>query len=267
MGIVNITPDSFYDGGQHFKFDAALRLVEQMVAEGVDYIDVGGESTRPNAAPVSEMQECDRVLPVIESVRARFDVSISVDTSRPAVMRSACLAGATLINDVRALQVEGALAAAAESDADVCLMHMLGEPGTMQDDPVYDDVVKSVRDFLETRAAACRAVGIAESRVTVDPGIGFGKTLAHNLRLLGRLDQIAPAQTPVVLGVSRKSMFGQLLGRAADDRLYASLAAVVDAARRGVAMVRVHDVGPTVDALKVWWAVNKENQCRRGLLE
>ena len=259
MGILNVTPDSFYDGGRHYQLDAALHLVEQMVFDGADYIDIGGESTRPSAVTVSEAEEFDRVLPTIESVAARFDIAISVDTSRPLVIRAACEAGASLVNDVRALQVDGALVAAAESDVDVCLMHMRGDPDNMQDDPTYVDVVETVREFLAARTAVCRAAGIASARIAVDPGIGFGKTLEHNLRLLNALDQVAPDNSLVVLGASRKSLFGQLLGRAVDDRLYASLAAAVDAAGRGVAMVRVHDVGATVDALDVWAAINSAN--------
>ena len=258
MGILNVTPDSFYDGGRHNTLAAALREAEKMVADGADYIDVGGESTRPNANPVSEAQESERVLPVVEAIVNGLDVAVSIDTSRATVMRAACGLGATLINDVRALSAEGAMDAAAESGADVCLMHMLGQPGSMQDAPVYDDVVASVREFLERRVAACRAAGIETARLAVDPGIGFGKTLTHNLCLLAALDRLAEPQVPVVLGVSRKSMFGQLLGRAADDRLYASLAAAVDAAARGIAMVRVHDVAATVDALRVWEAINSE---------
>ena len=254
MGILNVTPDSFSDGGRHAAPGAALGRAAEMIAEGADIVDVGGESTRPGADPVSVEEELERVIPVIERIRAELDTIVSVDTSRPAVMRAAAAAGAGLINDVRALRVEGAMAAARDSALPVCLMHMRGEPGDMQDAPRYDDVVAEVADFLATRRAACLAGGIGADAVLVDPGFGFGKTLAHNLALLRGLARFA-AIGPVLAGVSRKGMIGALVGDPNAERVHGSVAAAILAVQRGAAVVRVHDVGQTVRALAVRQAV------------
>lgn len=235
--------------------EAALRRAEQMVAEGADLIDVGGESTRPGAAAVAAVDECRRVAPIIEALAVRLPVPISVDTSKPEVMRAAAAAGATLINDVRALRAPGALEAAAALDLPVCLMHMQGEPRTMQADPAYGDVVAEVRAFLDERIAACLEVGMARERLLIDPGFGFGKHLAHNLALLAQLPALAQLGPPVLVGMSRKSMLGALTGRPVEARLPASLAAAVIAASSGARLLRVHDVAATVDALKVVAAV------------
>lgn len=262
MGILNVTPDSFSDGGQHAGLEQALARARQMVAEGAGIIDIGGESTRPGAAAVGEAEELDRVLPVIEHLSRELDVVLSVDTSKPAVMREACRAGAEIINDVNALQAELAVEAAAASGAAVCLMHMQGEPRTMQQDPRYDDVVAEVGGFLRARIQACLAAGIPRERIAVDPGFGFGKRLEHNLALLGRLEAFEGLGCPLLVGLSRKAMFGQLLGRPLEQRLPGSLAAAVLAAWQGARIVRVHDVGPTVDALKV---AQSAKQTRFGL--
>jgi len=256
MGVLNVTPDSFSDGGDFATHEAALRHARQMVAEGADLIDVGGESTRPGAAAVTVQEELDRVIPVIETLAAELPVPVSIDTSKPEVMRAAVAAGAGLINDVAALRRRGALAAAATLGVPVCLMHMQGEPGTMQRDPTYLDVVGEVRAFLAERLAACAASGIPRERLLVDPGFGFGKTLAHNLALLRGLPRLAELGAPVLVGLSRKSMIGALLGDVpAGQRLHGSVAAAVLAVQRGAAIVRVHDVGPTVQALRVVAAV------------
>jgi dihydropteroate synthase len=256
MGILNVTPDSFSDGGDFATREAALRHARQMVADGADLIDVGGESTRPGAPPVSVAEELDRVIPVIEALAGQLAVPVSVDTSKPEVMRAAVAAGAGLINDVAALRRPGALAAAAALRVPVCLMHMQGEPGTMQQDPAYGDVVAEVAAFLAGRLAACEAAGIPRERLLVDPGFGFGKTLAHNLALLRGLPRLAELGAPVLVGLSRKSMIGALLGDVpAGQRLHGSVAAAVLAVERGAAIVRVHDVGPTVQALRVVAAV------------
>jgi dihydropteroate synthase len=256
MGILNVTPDSFSDGGDFVTREAALRHARQMVADGADLIDVGGESTRPGAPPVSVAEELDRVIPVIEALASELAVPVSVDTSKPEVMRAAVAAGAGLINDVAALRRPGALAAAAALRVPVCLMHMQGEPGTMQQDPAYGDVVAEVAAFLAGRLAACEAAGIPRERLLVDPGFGFGKTLAHNLALLRGLPRLASLGVPVLAGLSRKSMIGALLGGVpVGERLHGSVAAAVLAVERGAAIVRVHDVGPTVQALRIVAAV------------
>jgi len=256
MGILNVTPDSFSDGGDFATREAALRHARQMVADGADLIDVGGESTRPGAPPVSVAEELDRVIPVIEALASELAVPVSVDTSKPEVMRAAVAAGAGLINDVAALRRPGALAAAAALRVPVCLMHMQGEPGTMQQDPAYGDVVAEVAAFLAGRLAACEAAGIPRERLLVDPGFGFGKTLAHNLALLRGLPRLALLGVPVLAGLSRKSMIGALLGGVpVGERLHGSVAAAVLAVERGAAIVRVHDVGPTVQALRIVAAV------------
>ncbi len=258
MGILNATPDSFSDGGLYASFDSAIRRVEEMVSEGVDIVDVGGESTRPGAAEVSEQDELDRVVPLIESICARFDVSVSVDTSKASVMSAAVDAGAALINDVRALQEAGALKAAAESGAHVCLMHMQGRPRTMQSCPQYDDVVKDVCVFLEERIGAAVQAGMCREKLLVDPGFGFGKTLEHNLSLLRSLARFKEFELPVLVGVSRKAMIGDITGRPVDERVYGSLAAAMYAFENGASIVRVHDVAATVDVLKVYQAIVSE---------
>ena len=259
MGILNVTPDSFSDGARFHQIDHALRRAEQMVAEGATIIDVGGESTRPGAMPVSEQEELNRVVPVIESIRRQFDVYISVDTVKASVMKESVNAGANMINDVLALQGDGALSAAAKLDVPVCLMHMQGEPRTMQNSPLYENVIKDVIGFLLERAEVCEKAGIAKHNIVLDPGFGFGKTAEHNFSLLGNVDKLVEKGYPVLIGLSRKSMFGQLLGRDVDDRLAASLAGVLTSAEQGATIFRVHDVKETVDCLSVWQTV-KENK-------
>lgn len=251
MGILNVTPDSFSDGGQFNTPDAAFAHARRMSETGARIIDVGGESTRPGAAPVTIVQELDRVLPVIERMRGELGVTISIDTSKPEVMRAAVASGAAMINDVRALRTPGAVEAARELNVPVCLMHMLGEPRTMQLNPQYDDVVTEVRDFLVGRAVACTEAGIPRDYVVIDPGFGFGKTLAHNLSLLGRLDTLVQTGYPVLVGLSRKSMLGAILDRPADQRVHGSVALALMAYLRGARIFRVHDVAATADALRV----------------
>lgn len=236
--------------------DAAVRQAQRMADEGADIIDVGGESTRPGALPVSAQDEIQRVVPVIEAVASAVPLPISADTSKPAVMRAAVAAGAGLINDVRALRLPGALEAARDCSVPVCLMHMQGQPGTMQAAPAYVDVVAEVSAFLRERMDACVAAGIPRERLLLDPGFGFGKTLKHNLALLANLRELCRQDLPVLVGLSRKSMIGALTGRESRDRLGGSLAAAVLAVERGARVVRVHDVGPTVDALRVTWALH-----------
>ena len=255
MGVLNVTPDSFSDGGRFARLPLALERAREMVAEGAAIIDVGGESTRPGALPVGVEEELRRVLPVVEALAAELPVPISVDTGTPKVIREAVAVGAGLVNDVRALRVPGALEAAAAAGVPVCLMHMQGEPGTMQASPRYDDVVGEVVRFLEERVAACEAQGIPRSRILLDPGFGFGKALEHNLRLLARLDRVAAVGLPVLVGMSRKSMFGALLDAPVHRRLYGGLAAAVVAVMRGARVVRTHDVRATVEALAVVSAV------------
>jgi dihydropteroate synthase len=256
MGVLNVTPDSFSDGGDFFSLDAAVRQAQRMAAEGADIIDIGGESTRPGASPVSADDEIRRVVPVIEAVASAVLLPISVDTSKSAVMRAAVAAGAGFINDVRALQLPGALDAARDCSVPVCLMHMRGQPGTMQASPAYVDVVAEVSAFLQERVDACVAAGIPRERLLLDPGFGFGKTLQHNLALLAGLGELHRQELPLVVGISRKSMIGALTGREVQDRLAGSLAAAVLAVDRGARVVRVHDVAPTVDALRVAWALH-----------
>ena len=255
MGILNVTPDSFSDGGRFVGRDAALRQAETMARDGAAVIDIGGESTRPGAADVSAQEELDRVLPVIEAVTAAVDVAVSVDTSKPAVMHAAVAAGAAMINDIRALREEGALQAAAELQCPVCLMHMQGRPRTMQQEPAYGDVVAEVTEFLANRLSACVSAGIAEDRIIVDPGFGFGKTPRHNIELLANLRQLLSVGRPILVGLSRKSTLGELTGRDVGERLPASIAAAVIAVMGGASFVRVHDVRETVDALRVAAAV------------
>jgi len=257
MGILNVTPDSFSDGGRHADIDAAVQWALQMAAEGAAIIDVGGESTRPGAAPVDLEDELARVVPVIERLARRAGVPISVDTTKPEVMRAAVAAGACLINDVRALRAPGAIAAAAEAGAGVCLMHMRGEPRTMQVDPHYRSVVEEVRDDLRGRIAACEAAGIPRERICVDPGIGFGKRPEHNLALLAALDRLADPGIPVLVGVSRKSLLGIITGRPTGERLAGSVALAALSVMRGAAIIRAHDVAATVDAVKVASALRR----------
>jgi dihydropteroate synthase len=256
MGILNVTPDSFYDGGRYVDVASAVAHAKQMAADGADIIDVGGESTRPSAVPVPAVEELRRVVPVIEALAADGLV-VSADTRRPAVMRAAIAAGAAMINDVGALTAADALEAVAPTNVAICLMHMRGEPASMQQAPHYDDVVSEVRTFLVARAHACEAAGITSDRIVVDPGFGFGKTLAHNLALLRALPEIAAAGYPVLAGLSRKSSLAAITGRPVEERTPASLAAALMAVSRGASIVRVHDVRETVDALKVWNAVQQ----------
>jgi len=258
MGVVNVTTDSFSDGGRFFDAARALDHARRMAADGADLIDIGGESTRPGATPIALEEELARVIPLAATL-AGDGIAVSVDTRKPEVMRAAIAAGAAMINDVWALTAEGALDACAASDVGVCLMHMHGEPPTMQEAPSYDDVVAEVLDFLLARAQACVAAGIAPSRIVLDPGFGFGKTLAHNLALLRALPDLAATGYPVMVGLSRKASLGQITGRGVDERLPASLAAALAAVARGAALVRVHDVRETVDALKVWRAVEERS--------
>ena len=254
-GIVNVTPDSFSDGGKFANAQQAIDHALRLVEEGADIIDVGGESTRPGADEISAGEEIARVVPVIEGLAARISIPIAIDTSKPEVMRAAVAAGAGLINDVYALRRDGALDAAADAKVPVCLMHMQGEPRTMQDDPRYDDVVSDVRRFLAERIFACEMSGIDKKRIVVDPGFGFGKTLEHNLALLRALDQFAALGVALLVGLSRKGMIGALTGRDVEQRAAGSAAAAMLAVQKGAAIVRVHDVSATRDVLAVWQAV------------
>jgi dihydropteroate synthase len=255
MGVLNVTPDSFSDGGRFFDADTAVSHGLRLAAEGAAFIDVGGESTRPGAEPVGVQEELRRVLPVIEALAGASAAVISVDTSKPEVMRAAAAAGAGLINDVRALREPGALEAAESSGCAVCLMHMQGEPRSMQAAPAYRDVVGEVRAFLAERALVCRAAGFAADRLALDPGFGFGKTLEHNLALLRHLQELGVDGLPLVVGLSRKSMVGKLTGHPEGERLIGSVALAVTAALAGARIVRAHDVGATAEALRVVAAV------------
>lgn len=257
MGILNVTPDSFSDGGQFVRMEAALSKAHQMVADGAAFIDVGGESTRPGAASVSVQEELDRVCPVVEAISRDLDVIVSVDTSTPEVMSQAAALGAGLINDVRALQKDGALAVAASTGVPVCLMHIQGEPKTMQERPEYRNVIREVSEFLTRRVRAAEAAGIAAQDIILDPGFGFGKNLQHNLRLLASLEQLQALGHPLMVGMSRKSMLGQITGRELDQRLPASLAVATIAAMKGASIVRAHDVRETMDAVRVVAAVKE----------
>jgi dihydropteroate synthase len=259
MGVLNVTPDSFSDGGCFLSADEALEQGRRMAAEGAALIDVGGESSRPGAEPVPAQQEMDRVVPVIERLSREVPVPLSVDTSKPQVMRAAAAAGAGLINDVLALREPEALETARELNLPVCLMHTQGRPRTMQLDPHYDDVVSEVAAFLAARVTACVQAGIPRERLLVDPGFGFGKSLAHNLRLLANLDRLLSLGLPLLVGISRKSMIGTLVERPVEQRLAGSLAAAVLAVRAGAVIVRAHDVGPSVDALKIVAAVRSQD--------
>jgi dihydropteroate synthase len=257
MGVLNVTPDSFSDGGRFVDPDDAVREAERMVEQGATFIDVGGESTRPGAQDVSEQEELRRVVPVVREICRAFDVYVSVDTSKPDVMRAAVGEGAVLINDIRALRHEGAMQAAVELQVPVCLMHMLGKPRTMQNDPEYDDVVAVVTQFLRERVSKCGAAGLSEDLIIIDPGFGFGKTVGHNIALLAGLRELRNIGRPVLAGLSRKSSLGKLTNRSVDELLPASVAAAVLAAERGADILRVHDVAETVDALKIVDAVMK----------
>ena len=255
MGILNVPPDSFSDGGVFLSSESAIAQAVRMAEEGADIIDIGGESTRPGARPVSTQEEIDRVIPVIEALRERIPQPISIDTSKADVMRAAVAAGAGFINDVRALRDGKALETATALNVPVCLMHMQGEPRTMQDDPHYDDVVAEVADFLDERLRAARSAGIPAQNLVIDPGFGFGKTPAHNLELLRGLGKLQELSVPVLAGLSRKSMIGKALGLPVERRLHASVALAVMAVQNGARIVRVHDVGPTVEALRMWQVV------------
>ncbi len=255
MGVLNITPDSFSDGGQYNTVAGGYMRAEQMLHEGVDIFDVGGESTRPGAQPVSVQEELDRILPVIEAIKS-LGKPISVDTRRTQVMQAVLQLGVQTINDVDALQDEQALETVASSNADVCIMHMQGQPHTMQENPEYSDVVKDVFDFLEQRVQACEQQGINKSRIIIDPGFGFGKTLQHNLKLLKSLKHFQQLGCRILIGLSRKSMFGNITGKPVEERFAGSLAATVVALLQGVDIVRTHDVAGTLDAIKVVSALN-----------
>ncbi len=259
MGILNVTPDSFSDGGHHVALEDALRHAERMLAEGAAIIDVGGESTRPGADPVSPQQELDRVAPVVEALVRELDALVSVDTSCAQVMRETATLGAGMLNDVRALDGEGALAAAIGSGLPVCLTHRQGEPRDMQQAPRYDvPIEEAVLDYLGQRVAACEAEGLRRERILVDPGFGFGKTVEHNLRLLHRMERLGELELPMMVGMSRKSMIGKVLARPVEERLPGGLALTALAVERGARILRVHDVGPSVDAVNMTWAVLKE---------
>lgn len=260
MGVLNITPDSFSDGGRWYRggrtdMSALVREAVAMLEAGATLLDVGGESTRPGAKPVSEAEELDRVIPVIEALHAKTNAVVSLDSSSPAVMREATAVGAGMLNDVRALTREGALAAAADSGLPVCLMHMQGDPSDMQRDPRYVDVLDDVTAFLSVRVAACVEAGIPVPRIILDPGFGFGKTVAHNLRLLANLPRLAELGHPLLVGLSRKSLIAKLTGRPVEERLPGSLALAMLALQRGAAIVRVHDVGETADVVRILKAV------------
>lgn len=256
MGIINVTPDSFSDGGQYNTVEQAVCRARQMAADGAAFVDVGGESTRPGAAPVSEQEELDRVCPVVEAIAKEVNVVISVDSSTPSVMRESARLGAGLLNDVRALEREGAVDAVSDSGLPVCLMHMKGAPGNMQDRPEYRYVVRDVAAYLMDRVRVCESAGVAAERILLDPGFGFGKTLEHNLQLLAALEQLKVLRYPLLVGMSRKTMLGQVTGRDVGERLSASLAVATISAMKGASVIRVHDVRETVDAVKVVEAMN-----------
>ena len=251
MGILNVTPDSFSDGGRFHHLDAALSGARMMAGDGAHVVDVGGESTRPGAQPVGLADELERVVPVVEAIASELSISISIDTSKPGVMEAAVAAGATMINDVLALRTDGAVETARDLQVPVCLMHMQGSPRSMQNNPCYDDVVSEVREFLLGRIDACVSAGMDEKKIIIDPGFGFGKTLQHNLALLAHLDVLVDTGVPVLVGLSRKSMIAAMLDRPMDRRVAASAALAMIAAQKGAAMVRVHDVAETADALNV----------------
>jgi dihydropteroate synthase len=263
MGVLNVTPDSFSDGGRYASTESAVAHARALISEGADILDVGGESTRPGAQPVTLDEERWRVLPVIEGL-AGDGVPISVDTCKPVLMREAIAAGASLVNDVRALEAPDALETVARTSAAVCLMHKQGDPRTMQQSPHYEDVVREVRDYLAGRIEAALAAGIARERIVIDPGFGFGKTQEHNLELARHLAELTTLGVPVLAGLSRKAMLGRITGREARDRVHASVAAALFAVERGAAIVRVHDVMATRDALAVWFALKGTIDSKRS---
>jgi len=260
MGIVNVTPDSFSDGGRHDTTKAATAYALRLVEEGADLLDIGGESTRPGAIEISEAEELQRVIPVIEALAKQIQIPIAIDTSKPGVMRAAVQAGASIINDVFALRRDDALDVAAELKVPVILMHMQGEPSSMQTAPHYDDAVAEVHSFLTQRIFACEMAGISKKNIVIDPGFGFGKSLEHNLALLAQLQRFVELGVPVLVGLSRKSMVGTLTGRDVNGRVYGSIAAALMAAQNGAKIIRVHDVAATIDALKIWNAVSKQSK-------
>jgi dihydropteroate synthase len=251
MGILNVTPDSFYDGGRHVTLDKALARALTMVEEGVDIIDVGGESTRPFATPLTESEECERVIPLITRLKQEVEVPISIDSRHSSVIREALAAGASIVNDISALQDPASLKIIAKAKVPVCIMHMQGQPDTMQQSPHYDDVLFEVTQFLQEKINQCEQAGIQKEHIWIDPGFGFGKTLAHNLTLLGKLDHFKKLGCPILVGLSRKAMFGQILDLPVEERLYGSLAGAVIALLNGADIIRVHDVRATKHALKV----------------
>jgi len=260
MGVLNVTPDSFSDGGQLYQGAAVihsllLKRAEQMVLDGAQLLDVGGESTRPGATPVSESEELDRVLGAVETLTRQVDAVISVDTSTPSVMTESARLGAGLLNDVRGFQRPGALQAASATGLPVCIMHMQGEPDTMQQNPQYDDVMSGVRDFFTDRLSACEAAGLSRGRVILDPGFGFGKTAEHNFHLLAHLGELCLTEQPILVGLSRKSMIASVVDKAPEERVFASVALALLAVERGASIVRVHDVAATADALAMWGAL------------
>ncbi|MFA0035184.1 dihydropteroate synthase [Vibrio sp. 10N.261.52.A1] len=259
MGILNVTPDSFSDGGKFNSLDNALQQAERMIQAGVSIIDIGGESTRPGAPDVSLEEELARVIPAIKAIRAKFDVWISIDTSKAEVMRQAVEAGADLINDVRALQEPGALQAAADANVPICLMHMKGQPRTMQANPSYDDVLQDVEAFLQERVEACEAVGISKEQLILDPGFGFGKTIEHNYHLLAHLEKFHSLGLPVLAGMSRKSMIFKLLDKVPADCMVASVTCATIAAMKGAQIIRVHDVEETLEAMKIIEVMNNNH--------
>nr|WP_115316905.1 dihydropteroate synthase [Legionella birminghamensis] len=257
MGIVNVTPDSFSDGGQYNELPKALAHALRLVDEGADIIDVGGESVRPGAMPVSEQEELDRVIPFIERLRQESDICISIDTTKPAVMKEAINAGAGLINDISALQEDKALSVAASTDCAICLMHMQGTPNTMQDNPHYGDVIDEINEFLKQRIEACVAAGIKRERLIVDPGFGFGKKVEHNLQLTNQLSRFSIHQRPILLGVSRKTTIGKVLNKNIDERLIGGLVLTTIAMEQGLGIIRTHDVADTKQVVTMMQAVNK----------
>jgi dihydropteroate synthase len=264
MGVLNVTPDSFSDGGRHTDLASAVAAARRMAAEGAALIDVGGESTRPGAVPPSVTEELRRVVPVVRALAAELDLVISVDTSRAPVIEAAIEAGASLVNDVRGLNDRAALAAAAGGGAAVCVMHMQGDPATMQNAPAYGDVVAEVRGWLAERIRACRAAGVGAESIAVDPGVGFGKSAQHNLELLGALEEFAALEAVLLVGLSRKSLIGALTGRPVGDRLAGSVALAAIAASRGAAIIRAHDVAATVDAVRIGAAVRRVREGDAG---
>lgn len=261
MGILNVTPDSFSDGGNYCQLDSAVKQAHTLLEQGAKIIDIGGESTRPGAPDVSLEDELDRVIPLVKALRKTSDCIISIDTSKSEVMRQAILAGADIINDVRALQEPGAIEVLASyPDVAICLMHMQGQPRTMQSNPQYEDLFADINDFFSERIAACEQAGIQQQRIILDPGFGFGKTLAHNYEILNRFDEFNQFNLPVLAGLSRKSMIGNLLNKSTNERLAGSLAGALIAAQNGAKIIRVHDVSETLDVLTVWQA------CKKGII-